>query len=391
MKDKKILLIEGCNFVDYPTGGHLSFAVQMLSAFGNQLALVGITTEKDFPVGIWTKRIIDGIEYDYFAFQRVKKNDKKPFIPARLKNYFCLLKNRDRIKKIGIDNVFIQTFDTYLAVYRVGFKNICYRFAGLDNPFTVSRYWVSKFFSSIYEIIFLRKLSSTKLILAAADKNGVGNFNKYLNNINGSLKVIQFSTRVNTSIFKKNDKVKIRKRLMLPSQQKIVITSGRLGWFKGWHFLIDSFLFFRNNNIDAHLYFIGDGEDKLKIEDYIQKKGLENFVHLLGYLSHEKLADYLNASDLYIMGSYKEGWSTSLVEAVSCGVPCCVTNFSSAKEIITEGKDGFIAERHDEGLFAKLMNKALLIDRNSLPNQSKILKYSNDNLKNDLMSLWELK
>lgn len=51
----KFLLIEGCDFVDYPTGGQLSFARQMMRTFGNRLALVGISTD-DTPVGVWLKK-----------------------------------------------------------------------------------------------------------------------------------------------------------------------------------------------------------------------------------------------------------------------------------------------------------------------------------------------
>lgn len=52
MDSKKILLVEICNFTDYPIGGYLSFAKQTLTAFGNQLALVGLGDE-DTTIGKW--------------------------------------------------------------------------------------------------------------------------------------------------------------------------------------------------------------------------------------------------------------------------------------------------------------------------------------------------
>ncbi len=64
----KILFVELCNFCDYPTGGHLSFALHLLAAFGDELKLVGINTEDNFvsEKGKWTKKNINGIEYDFF-------------------------------------------------------------------------------------------------------------------------------------------------------------------------------------------------------------------------------------------------------------------------------------------------------------------------------------
>jgi len=36
-----VLLIEPCDFERFPVGGQLSFAKQMMTTFGNRLALVG--------------------------------------------------------------------------------------------------------------------------------------------------------------------------------------------------------------------------------------------------------------------------------------------------------------------------------------------------------------
>lgn len=76
MTDKKILLIEICNFTDYPIGGYLSFAKQMLTAFGNQLVLFGLATD-DVPVGEWIKREIDGAMCDYFEVAKFTTEENK--------------------------------------------------------------------------------------------------------------------------------------------------------------------------------------------------------------------------------------------------------------------------------------------------------------------------
>ena len=65
-----ILLIDFCNFEDYPIGGYLSMAKNLMQSIGNQLQLVGITTVKQDPVGKWYKKEIDGVVYDFFALAR---------------------------------------------------------------------------------------------------------------------------------------------------------------------------------------------------------------------------------------------------------------------------------------------------------------------------------
>ena len=58
-----------------------------------------------------------------------------------------------------------------------------------------------------------------------------------------------------------------------------------------------------------------------------------------------------------------EGWSTTLVEACACGVPCVVTDFSSAREMIKDNHNGYVVEGRDENVFSKRMIDALSLDR----------------------------
>ena len=66
------------------------------------------------------------------------------------------------------------------------------------------------------------------------------------------------------------------------------------------------------------------------------------------------------------MGSYTEGWSTSLVEAVACSVPCVVTKFSSAYDLVKNGENGFVVDNRDENIFAFKMEDALKLNKTTL-------------------------
>lgn len=91
----KFILFEPSDFEGYPTGGSGTFSKNVVELFGNEVALVGITTSKQDRVGIWTKKLISGKEFDYFPVRYVKKNySKKPLIPARLKWFLGLRKNK---------------------------------------------------------------------------------------------------------------------------------------------------------------------------------------------------------------------------------------------------------------------------------------------------------
>ena len=133
--------------------------------------------------------------------------------------------------------------------------------------------------------------------------------------------------------------------------------------------------------------FIGDGEDQNKITQYIQSNNLNENIKLAGFLMNTEIAGYLNLADIFVMGSFTEGWSTTLLEASCVGVPSVVTNFSSAKEIITNGINGYVVESRDPKEFSEKMVYALQIDRTLLP-ESRMERFKIKTLKKDLMEIF---
>ena len=171
--------------------------------------------------------------------------------------------------------------------------------------------------------------------------------------------IIKFPTRIDTKQFCKQSQEDCRQKLGLPNSETIIVTSGRLHWAKGWEFLLDAFRLFLKNEPNSRFFFIGDGNSRNKIERYISKHRLEKKVFIQGFQSHDKISNYLNAADLYVMGSIMEGWATSLMEAKACGVPICTTDFSSAKDIVKNGINGFVIEKRDIEVFAIKMAQAI--------------------------------
>ena len=389
-EQKKILLIDFCNFEDYPIGGHLSFAKHLMLAFKDDLALIGITTDKKDPLGKWFKKDINGVFYDFFALARYSRSKTKHLIPDRLVSYILIKYYKKPILDYDVKNVFIQRPDILQATKGFKFKNICYRFGGLENPLKLSKYWYAKYAAAFFEKHFFSCFDNVKAILAAGDENAIKQMVlSSRNNINTDL-VLKFPTRIDEQIFKPLDRTISRKYLNISDPVIVILTTGRLSFLKGWMFMIDSYVEFEKRNPNSLFYLIGEGEDYAKIVGYISSKNLQSKIILTGKKSSEEIALFLNASDLYIMGSYKEGWSTTLVEALACGVPICTTNFSSAKEIVTHGLTGYVIEDHDVSIFCKTMEESIKLNRENLPISSQIKGYAVSNLKADLLRSWKL-
>lgn len=385
---KNILIIEFCNYKDYPIGGYLTFANNLKQSFGAKLLLVGITTDFHDPVGTWFKKEINGCSYNYFAIARFSEKKTKHLIPDRLTIYFLLKYYKKKILQVNSKNVFIQRQEVLLAVKNFHFVNICYRFAGLDNPLTISKYRFAYVLAKFFEKFFFTNLKRVRTILASGDESAIAEMVQRSNGIIERKSIIQFPTRIDSNIFYPSDKLNARRKLGINESATIILTSGRLAWFKGWKFMVDCFESFLRQTPNSFLYFIGDGEDHNKIIDYINSKRMDAKVFLVGRKRLEEVALYLNASDLYIMGSYQEGWSTSLSEAIACGIPACVTNFHSANEIIITGKNGFVINEHQIEPFVQGMINAIKTPK-PIYNQN-VKAFASKNLKSDLLKAWPL-
>lgn len=385
-----ILHLEACNFVDKPMGGQLNFSRQLLKVFGNRLALVGWASKASEPLGCWYNKEIDGVVYKYFAIGRDRASGKKPVLPARLITWLQMKKYQDKIFSIGIFNVLISEHSILMGLKNKHGLNVCFYFPGVDSPLSISRYNWAKHFSNFFDkLIFSQLPRKAGCILAAADAAAIFELRQKAGTALNGIEIKTFPTRVDTSLFYPDDRLNARKKLGLPEDKIIATVSGRIHWAKGWSFLLDSFLIFTQHYPNSILIFIGDGSDRFALEQKASSLGLGKKIVLAGHNPPEKVATYLQSSDMFVMGSIKEGWSTALVEALACHLPIVTTRFSSADTIVKQGVNGFVVE-NDPGVFAEKMEKTLTLQTIQEYSKSVIDQYALRNLRSDLLKLWPL-
>ncbi len=374
----KLLVFDTVNYIDYPTGGVLAYYRSMLPPCGSNLILVGISTDDLTPVGKWGKRTIDGITYDFFTLAREVPNTKRPLVPSRItsslqvKRYLmCVLKTAPQF-----DYIFTQSHEVLSHIPKEWMCRTCFLSPGVGNPLSISRYpWARKFAKIYDKYYFMPKVSQVRWHLAAADRKSIEEFAERSAGLVNADDVIPFPTRYNDEYFKVMPRDKCRRDLNISIETNVFVTVGRLNWFKGWKLMIDAFELYAKQHIDSLLFFIGDGEDESKIRNYSAEKSLHEKVLLVGKKNQQEIANYLNAANVFVMGSFAEGWSTTLVEACACGVSCVVTEFSSAREMVHEGKNGFVVPNRDPVLFASRMRDAVALERSEVQNYDKQFDY----------------
>src|ERR1035437_4087293 len=163
-----VLLIEGCDFESYPPGGQLSFAKQMVKVYGGRLALVGLAIN-DEPLGVWMQKRFGDLSVPFYAVARRRPSPRRPTIPARLSWYCQLRLHRRGILSLGIRNVFVEAPEVLLGVSDWPWNSLCFRFAGVTNLMTFSRYAWGPPFAPLFDRLMFKKLKRADTILASAD------------------------------------------------------------------------------------------------------------------------------------------------------------------------------------------------------------------------------
>jgi glycosyltransferase involved in cell wall biosynthesis len=89
-----------------------------------------------------------------------------------------------------------------------------------------------------------------------------------------------------------------------------------------------------------HLLLIGDGPDRIELENQVQVLGIHDHVTFLG--NQSDVRPYLNAADIFVLPSKSEGISNALLEAMSAGLACVATTVGGNSDILDQGRCGVL-------------------------------------------------
>lgn len=98
-------------------------------------------------------------------------------------------------------------------------------------------------------------------------------------------------------------------------------------------------------DVPSKLLMIGDGPDRLKVEELAKDLGIFNDIRFLG--KQEQISEILSIADLFLLPSATESFGLSALEAMACGVPVISTNTGGLPEINVHGVTGFLSNVGD--------------------------------------------
>lgn len=148
---------------------------------------------------------------------------------------------------------------------------------------------------------------------------------------------------------------KMRNELGIPFDASIFLTVGELSYRKNQMIALDALA-----TLDSkkwHYVLIGTGDYKDILQKKSEQLGISENVTFLGY--QRDVAKFYKLSDFGLYPSRLEGLLTAGMESLASGLPVIGSNVRGVRDLIVDGKNGFILKENNLDEFSNTLNVAL--------------------------------
>jgi glycosyltransferase involved in cell wall biosynthesis len=157
-------------------------------------------------------------------------------------------------------------------------------------------------------------------------------------------------------------KAQLRGLLALPADRLLMIYTGRLALSKGVMMLMDVWRELAPSHPESHLIILGTGEGcfddcEPAMHDFIAAHALSSRVTVAGSVAN--VHEYLQASDVFVFPSDYEGFSLSILEAMTAALPMVSTRVGIAAELAHTCRFGLLVPPRDRAGFRDAMQRLL--------------------------------
>jgi glycosyltransferase involved in cell wall biosynthesis len=162
----------------------------------------------------------------------------------------------------------------------------------------------------------------------------------------------------------------LRAKLGLPADATLLTYTGKLNRGKGLEHLLKAMVDLVAQRPDLHLVLVGAGGHMyLSVEEplmqFTREHGLNDRVTFTGYRTD--VADFLRASDLFVMPSEMEALCISLIEALACGLPSVACHVGGIPDVARHETEALLVAPADPAALrdaiSRLLDDAALRER----------------------------
>ena len=190
---------------------------------------------------------------------------------------------------------------------------------------------------------------------------------------------------VNRFFCDSTDKIAKRKELGLPENACILFSVGELNENKNHQVIIRALSKLPVEN--THYVIAGKGANNEKLISLANELGVGERFHLLGY--RNDISELYKMADIFILPSIREGLNVSIMEAMSSGLPCVVSDIRGNRDLIDDKEGGFLVSTMEIDSYVKAI---ISIIKNPKPfvehNVLKAKNYEQEQINNKIEELY---
>lgn len=129
--------------------------------------------------------------------------------------------------------------------------------------------------------------------------------------------------------------------------------------YKGQEYVIRAIAKLNKMGYNYHYYLVGGGDNTF-LKSVVQKSKIEEYVHFIGALPHNKVTETLDKMDLYIQPSKQEGLPRALIEAMSRALPAVGTRVAGIPELL---HDDFLVKKGSISEIVRVLSTKMTLEK----------------------------
>jgi colanic acid/amylovoran biosynthesis glycosyltransferase len=150
----------------------------------------------------------------------------------------------------------------------------------------------------------------------------------------------------------------IEPKSLLSKRPLNILSIGRSHWIKGYQYALDACAVLKNRGVQFKYTIVGTSADE-ELLFQVHDLGISEEVIFTGEVSHQKVADFYDAADVFLLPSLNEGIANVVLESMARGVPVVSTDCGGMSEVIKNGENGLLVPVRDSMAIANVLTKLL--------------------------------
>lgn len=143
----------------------------------------------------------------------------------------------------------------------------------------------------------------------------------------------------------REEKVQLRRELGMQKDAFVMLLAADYNRNKNQHLLINAVAALKEEIPKIQLLLVGEGKNEEDYRSMVHNLGLQEHVKILGF--RKDVSKLLQASDLAVSASYREGLPVFLMEAMATGLPIVATNCRGNRNLVQDGVNGKLVAVND--------------------------------------------